>query len=339
MAAELSDDKVILVTGAIGRQGRAFISATLSSGVQPPFHILALTRTASSHGARELANQHPSHLSLVEGNLDDKETIQKVFEDAKRGGKGIWGVFCVLAFPGLGASADGEERQGKMMADLSLEYGVMHFVFSSVERGGEASDATMMNDRLAKINIEKHVKELGKRGLSWTIIRPGFFMENYEGIIGRITFAILKAGLQSSTTVQLIAVKDIGHIAAGVYTDPIAFQFQILVAVGETSTIPQQEESYKAATGRTVPSIPTALARALIAVNSHTKQLILDMERVHRVRSTPAGAQEYHMQWEAAKRAYPNLMTFGEWARRDGTETRRNDWNGVTLGKMLRGKQ
>jgi hypothetical protein len=36
------------------------------------------------------------------------------------------------------------------------------------------------------------------------ILRPGFFMENYEGTIGSITVAVLKEGLKPSTTLQLI---------------------------------------------------------------------------------------------------------------------------------------
>ncbi len=50
--------------------------------------------------------------TVVEGNLDSPETVRRVFENAKEDG-GIWGVFCVLVFPGIGANADGEERQGK----------------------------------------------------------------------------------------------------------------------------------------------------------------------------------------------------------------------------------
>jgi hypothetical protein len=50
---------------------------------------------------------------VVEGNLDSAESMRKVYEDAKTSG-GIWGVFCFLAYPGLGANADGEERQGKV---------------------------------------------------------------------------------------------------------------------------------------------------------------------------------------------------------------------------------
>jgi hypothetical protein len=53
------------------------------------------------------------HVTVVQGDLDSPESIRRIFEDQKDKG-GIWGVFSVLAFPGLGANADGEERQGKV---------------------------------------------------------------------------------------------------------------------------------------------------------------------------------------------------------------------------------
>lgn len=100
----------ILVTGATGRQGKALISA-LRTKEDNPFHILALTRNASSPAAEALRLER--HVTVIEGNLDSTESIRNVFEDAKAEG-GVWGVFVVLAFPGLGARADGEEWQGKV---------------------------------------------------------------------------------------------------------------------------------------------------------------------------------------------------------------------------------
>jgi hypothetical protein len=52
-------------------------------------------------------------ITVVEGDLDHPDSVVKAFEDARHEG-GIWGVFAVLAFPGLGAEGDGEERQGKV---------------------------------------------------------------------------------------------------------------------------------------------------------------------------------------------------------------------------------
>jgi hypothetical protein len=75
---------------------------------------LALTRNATSPNAKRLLSE--SHVTLVEGELDSPASIRNIFEHAKSTG----GVFCVLAFPGLGANPDhGEEKQGKVGAKLA----------------------------------------------------------------------------------------------------------------------------------------------------------------------------------------------------------------------------
>lgn len=112
--------KIILVTGATGRQGKAFIYALRSlcepesgdSSTNPTFHVLALTRRAGSPVAKELATE--KHVTITQADLDSPGSVRKVFDE--RGKGGIWGVFCVLAFPGLGKNADGEETQGKVMS-------------------------------------------------------------------------------------------------------------------------------------------------------------------------------------------------------------------------------
>lgn len=107
----------ILVSGATGKQGSALIRALLhpsilnASHAAHQYHIYALTRKASSPNAQRLSNV--KDVTVVEGDLDAPESISKIFQDAKSNG-GIWGVFAVLAFPGWVASADGEERQGKV---------------------------------------------------------------------------------------------------------------------------------------------------------------------------------------------------------------------------------
>jgi uncharacterized protein YbjT (DUF2867 family) len=105
----------ILVAGATGKQGRALIRALLdpTPTSSDGWHIYALTRKASSPAAKHLTETYPSNLTVVEGNLEDRESIVKIFEDVKKGG-GVWGCFCILAYPGLGADASGEELQGKV---------------------------------------------------------------------------------------------------------------------------------------------------------------------------------------------------------------------------------
>ncbi|KAG5352465.1 hypothetical protein C0989_002175 [Termitomyces sp. Mn162] len=338
------ETKILLVTGATGKQGKALISAIQTDTTKPsPFHILALTRNPRSPAAKQLSaletKNGNENVEVVEGDLDNADSVRRVFEDAKKKG-GVWGVFCVLAFPGLGANADGEERQGKTLADLALEYGVACFVYSSVERGGEGYDDKLTLDRLAKVRIERHLRGLGDKGLNWTILRPGFFMENFEGTIGSITVGVLKAGLKPDTTVQLIAVDNIGFVAAAVFKAPERYTSKVLLVVGDICTSAQLQDAYKSAVGREIPSIPSFLARALIKMNGHTQGLIQDMERVHLTRIDPNN-DETENQMAAAREAYPDMTSFASWAaQRHGKTTKREKgWNQVTLGRLFTGKQ
>jgi uncharacterized protein YbjT (DUF2867 family) len=106
----------ILVAGATGKQGCALIRALLEQKTPSPedheYYIYALTRDVSSASAKQVA-EIGERVVLVNGDLDAPETITKIFEDVKAVG-GMWGVFSVLAFPGLGADASGEEAQGKV---------------------------------------------------------------------------------------------------------------------------------------------------------------------------------------------------------------------------------
>ncbi|KAJ7114667.1 NAD(P)-binding protein [Mycena crocata] len=335
--------KAILVTGATGKQGRALIHALNlgGAGSEPEFHVLALTRTLSSPAANEVAAHNINHVTVVQGSLDSPDDIRRIFEDAKKDHGGVWGVFCALAFPGLGASGDAEEKQGKMLADLAAEYGASSFIFSSAERGGESNDDNAKLDRHAKVMIERHVRGLGEsKGVNWTILRPGFFMENYDGTIGKVTVGVLRRGLKPTTTIQMVAVEDIGHVAAAVFKNPQDYASQILVVAGEASTTAQQQESYKRATGKQIAAIPGWLARALIALNSHTKALLADIERVHEVR-TSGKCPEVAEQTAAAKRAYPDMKTFEAWAQqRAGKSTSHSkNWNQVSIGRLATGKQ
>ena len=171
----------ILVAGATGKQGSALIRALLQPSSStaslrnvtsaPEYHIYALTRKISSPSAQSLLKTyHPSTLTLVEGNLDDPSSIIAVFETAKLNDEGgIWGVFAIMAFPGLGASAEGEERQGKMLADIALKYGVQVYVYSSAMRAGPKWEdkLDLKPSGKAKRNVEEHCRELGEKGLRW----------------------------------------------------------------------------------------------------------------------------------------------------------------------------
>lgn len=247
----------ILVTGATGKQGGAVVKALLASNStsntdEGDFTILALTRHTESQSAKKLA-ENPK-VELIQGDLDHTGSI---FEKAGETGS-IWGVFLVT-LPALGKkdAVEVEAKQGYNLVDASVAYGVKHFVFSSVDRGGVESDSspTPVPHFISKHNIEKHLKESAKgTGMTYTILRPTAFMENLTpNLFGRV-FAAMWMGM-GSKPLQLVATKDIGVFAAlafkGCKED--TYKNQAIGLAGDELTQEQGSEKFWKAMGRSMP--------------------------------------------------------------------------------------
>ncbi|KIJ66338.1 hypothetical protein HYDPIDRAFT_109338 [Hydnomerulius pinastri MD-312] len=342
--------KTILIVGATGKQGKALVNALCpldqdASKDQPaeshPFRILALTRNASSPTGQLLAKE--KHVEVVEGDLDSPESIRKIFEAAKDTG-GIWGVFCVLAYPGLGANADGEERQGKMMADLALEYGVSTYIYSSSERGGDKNDDNERLSGRAKVSIERHIKGFPDRGMSWIIMRPGFFLDNFEGFMGSITVAVFKSGLGPDSCLGVVDSVDVGSVAAAIFQNPEKYKHKELVVIGDVLTMSQQQDIYKRTTGRPLPAIPSFLARLLLIINKPTHDLVQHFEKLHYLRKS-GQHDRFPAQLQLGREAYPGIKSFESWAlgQNNKSDTSRKGawdggWNKVSLWRLVTGK-
>jgi hypothetical protein len=153
------DNQVILVTGATGRQGGAVARSLLGSG----FAVRSLVRDPQKPGAEALAG---AGTELARGDLDDPASIERALE-------GAYGVFSVQNF--FQAGYEGEIRQGTSLADVAKAAGVSHFVYSSV---GSAHRETGISHFESKRHVEEHVLSTG---IPYTIVRPVFFMHNWDG--------------------------------------------------------------------------------------------------------------------------------------------------------------
>jgi uncharacterized protein YbjT (DUF2867 family) len=168
--------KVILVTGATGKQGGAVIDALKASDHLSGYTILALTRNINSPSAKKLAEY--DNIKLVAGDLNNVPAI--FVEAAKVVSDPIWGIFSVQAYPLRGKGSDPaiEVKQGKDLIDTAVTNGVSFFVYASVDRGGDNSsqNKTPIPHFATKLEIEKHLLENAKT-MKWTILRPVTFMD------------------------------------------------------------------------------------------------------------------------------------------------------------------
>lgn len=161
--------KTILITGATGKQGGAVLKALTNN---PSFTLLAVTRNANGEGAKKMIAKG-SNIKVVEGNLDDVPALFKSAADIAKAP--LWGVYSVQLSQGTGVTHEGEITQGKAMVDEAVKAGVKHFVYSSVERGGDEASwntPTPVPHFQSKYEIEHYLRDhAGSMG--WTILRPG----------------------------------------------------------------------------------------------------------------------------------------------------------------------
>jgi nucleoside-diphosphate-sugar epimerase len=130
--------KAILVTGATGKQGGAVLEQLAKHPSHAEYTLLAVTRDANSGSAKKIVERH-SDVKLVQGNLDDCPALFASAKAAlKEAGKEekIWGVYSVQVSLGKNVTHESEVVQGNALIDESIKEGVTHFVYSSVDRGG-----------------------------------------------------------------------------------------------------------------------------------------------------------------------------------------------------------
>ena len=270
--------KTILVTGATGQQGGAVARQLLK---QPSFAIRALTRDSAKPAARALAQ---SGAEVIRGDLDDPASLRGALE-------GVYGVFSVQNF--MEAGFDGEIRQGKLIADAAKAAGVQHFVYSSVV---SADRHTGLPHFESKWQIEMHI---GQSGLSHTILRPAFFMQNWYNYLREpILNGTVPLPLNPQTPLQQISVDDIGAFAALAFQNPSRWHGRTIELAGEELTMLRVAEL-----------LTHALARPVKYVQVPWEQFRQDageeMTKMYRWFNDVG----YHVNISALRQEHPNLAT------------------------------
>jgi uncharacterized protein YbjT (DUF2867 family) len=198
MEGRSNEKRVILVSGATGKQGGTTARNLLERG----FAVRALTRDAEKAAARELADLGAE---VVSGDLEDRASIERVLD-------GVYGLFSVQQFMETGV--EGEVRQGVLLADAARAAGVEHLVYSSV---GSAHRETGIPHFESKWEVEEHVRA---SGVPYTVLRPVFFMQNWEFMREPIVGGTLPQPLDPDKPFQMIDADDIGVFAAMAFEDP-----------------------------------------------------------------------------------------------------------------------
>jgi len=229
----MSDNKIILVTGATGQQGGAVARELLAGGHK----IRAMTRKPDGPAAQALKKLGAE---VVGGDLDDPASVTRALN-------GAWGTYAVQNT--WEAGVEKEEEQGKRFADLARKAGIQHFVYSSV---GSAHRNTGIPHFDNKWRVEETVRGLGFP--SHVILRPVFFMENWISpwFKPAIDQGQLAIGIKPDTVLQMIAVADIGKYGRFAFDQYQALNGKALDIAGDGLTMPEVAKLISAAAGRTI---------------------------------------------------------------------------------------
>ncbi|KAI1182303.1 hypothetical protein F5B17DRAFT_420996 [Nemania serpens] len=244
----------ILLVGATGQQGSAVLAelahqASMSPSTFPSVKILALTRKASSKKAQSLIPTYGKTLNLevVEGDTKDPEPIFAAHKD-------IDTIFSYTTMP-----AEEEEDQAKPLITAAAKHGVKHFVFSSVERGGDEKsweNPTDVPHFITKHNIELHLRKTCEENptMSYTILRPVAFMDNFNPTSGfGPVMAAIWSTMPATTKLQLVSVRDIGVFGAKAVLHPEKYAGRAIGLAGDELTLLEARAVYRKVAGLQLP--------------------------------------------------------------------------------------
>jgi uncharacterized protein YbjT (DUF2867 family) len=276
--------RTILVTGATGKQGGAVLRHLRARG----FPVRALTRDPDKPAARALAGG----VEVVRGDLENAPTVARALE-------GVYGVFAVQTpFEG---GTEAEERQGKALASAAERAQVSHFVYSSV---GSADRHTGIPHFENKFRIEEHIRGLG---LPYTILRPVFFMENLLGLTEAIAAGTLTLPLPVDRKLQMIAVDDIGAVAALALEHSGKWQGRTAELAGDELSTEEIAAVLSRLAGREVRAVE-------VPVEEYERQAGGDLGLMWRWFREVG----YNVNIAALRSEYAGLTSFERWASRQG---------------------
>jgi uncharacterized protein YbjT (DUF2867 family) len=284
----MTAQQTILVAGATGQQGGAVARHLREGG----FAVRALTRDPDGDKARGLRE---AGVEVARGDLTDRASLDPVLE-------GVDGVFS-MATP-FEQGMDAEVRQGRTLGDAAKAAGVQHYVYSSV--GGADRDSKVPHFE-SKWQVEEHLRSLD---LPLTIVRPVYFFENFggwglqpqEGGEGYT----LATPLSPETTLQSVAVDDIGAFVAKAFAAPAAWAGRELELGGDERTLAE----YAAVIGRDLGARVDYFQIPWEALKQQNEDLYLMNQFLER--------EGYQADIAALRAEYPGLHTFEQWLAEGG---------------------
>lgn len=283
----MTDNKTIFVTGGTGNQGGAVVRNLADQG----FKILALTRNPASAKGQNLKNLN---IQVVKGDLNNANTFREYLKD-------VYGIFSVQTFEN---GVEKEINQGITLATLAKEFGVKHFLYSSVF-GAHLNTGVPHIE--SKLKIENHIKQIG---LPFTIIRPTSLFENF--LIPQVKKGILKGKLvqpiHRNTVLQYIAAEDIGKAVAKIFQNSEIYLGRTIPLATEQLSTQEVANKFSAVLNKKIEyeKLPVLITRLFLGKNLYKMFKWMDEKSFFQKEDV-----------DLTKTEFPNLLSLESWIEKN----------------------
>jgi uncharacterized protein YbjT (DUF2867 family) len=281
-----TEDKIIAVVGATGRQGAQVVRHLVQQG----WRIRALTRKPHSPQAARLK---PLGVQVVRANLDEPAALEAAFAH-------VYGVYTAQApLPG---KMEIEIQRGERVASAAQKMGVQHLVYGSA---GPGHTHTGIEQWDAKIEITQAMKSLG---LPLTTLRPMAFMElmtDPSYYPSSSTWYIWPKLSGWDCQIPWISVQDVGAIAAKVFAQPETYVGQDIPLAADVQSLAACRSLYQEICGQYPSRRPMPLFLFELFVGK-------DIPKMWRWLRTHAIQVDTHQ----TRQIHPEAMTVRTWLGR-----------------------
>lgn len=287
----MNKKKQVLILGATGNVGGAATRELLRRG----WKVKAATRYPESDKARALAEVGAE---LVQADMEDRPSLEEAFDGVKRAlSVQNWVV----------SGADGELRQGKLVADVAKKAGVSHLVYSSA---GIGEPDTGVPHFESKVVVERYMRD--ELGLPTTAIRPGPFMElmtKKEFFPPMVAWGVMPRVVGWDRPVPWTAVADIGTAIANVLDNPDQWVGRDINLISDQESLRRCQSIYKSTNGKKPFGLPLPLA--LFNRIAGAEFEVMWRWMVGWLEEAGPGSVETMM--EASRQLCPDLHSVGSW--------------------------
>jgi uncharacterized protein YbjT (DUF2867 family) len=241
---------MILVAGATGVLGSEIVQRLRSRGEA----VRALVRPTSS--AEKVERLRAMGADIACGDVRDRASL----DDACRGVSAVISTVTMITTAQPGDSfADTDEAGTRNLVDAAAAAGVDRFVYISFDHQ-RTPDCPLSR---AKRETEAHL--LGS-GMTYTVLRPGLFMESWLGpmLFADVDAAIAKVYGSGTHPLRYVAVADVAEVAVQSLTSAAARNAVITFAGPEAVSQRDAVRLVEQAFGKpfTVSEIPEAALEA-----------------------------------------------------------------------------